>query len=614
MKNERLLKELTNIDDAFIEEADRENIEKVKAKVKKRRLLISGSIAACIAVLVTVVNLWLFMPYSFTKVWQYRGSEYYDVIRHVNEIRLSNLPYENNFQYYIYLLTSDNDRDLEHTGGLPGFRGESGYFELTDNQEQGIIEGDLFKRNGDYVYYLGPVEKRNGLRKSALYIYSVQGENSELVAEHIFPVWFNNSAEMYLSEDCDTIIVVDRNNVYTYDISDVTRLTPKDTFSASSRCETETSRLVDGKLLLISKMKVNAESFSVKENYVPFYYGKTGEPVYMEASELILPKGKGGLTYSVVYMLDVEDLSVIDSLAVLADANNFYISQDHIILANQFFDDTGRNTEIMGISYGASSLEHKGSIVIDCWIRNQYSFCQKDKNLYVVADAIKGEDKMSTITAAFYCISTENWEVVKKIESFAPDGEFVNSVRFSDDKAYVCTSKQKKQNYVDPIFIFDIKDPGNITVKRSADMEGFSSSLVDFKDGTLLGIGQVEWSTLKIDIYKEGADRVDTICSNAYEKINFSREYKSYYIDRANGVVGFMVKSHEDASKKWVDEYWVFTFDGNCLKLTAVPLGDYVDNLDRCRSFSQDGYFYVFCEEKAFVAKDGEIIISWGNE
>ena len=74
-----------------------------------------------------------------------------------------------------------------------------------------------------------------------------------------------------------------------------------------------------------------------------------------------------------------------------------------------------------------------------------------------------------------------------------------------------------------------------------------------------------------------------------------------------------MVKSHEDASKKWVDEYWVFTFDGNCLKLTAVPLGDYVDNLDRCRSFSQDGYFYVFCEEKAFVAKDGEIIISWGN-
>ena len=74
MKNERLLKELTNIDDAFIEEADRENIEKVKAKVKKRRLLISGSIAACIAVLVTVVNLWLFMPYSFTKVWQYRGS------------------------------------------------------------------------------------------------------------------------------------------------------------------------------------------------------------------------------------------------------------------------------------------------------------------------------------------------------------------------------------------------------------------------------------------------------------------------------------------------------------------------------------------------------------
>ena len=144
MKNERLLKELTNIDDAFIEEADRENIEKVNAKVKRRKLLIRGSIAACIAVLVTVVNLWLFMPYSFTKVWQYRGSEYYDVIRHVNEIRLSRLPYENNFQYYIYLLTSDNDRDIEYNSGLTGSRGGDGYFELTDNQEQGIIEGDLF--------------------------------------------------------------------------------------------------------------------------------------------------------------------------------------------------------------------------------------------------------------------------------------------------------------------------------------------------------------------------------------------------------------------------------------------------------------------------------------
>ena len=82
-------------------------------------------------------------------------------------------------------------------------------------------------------------------------------------------------------------------------------------------------------------------------------------------------------------------------------------------------------------------------------------------------------------SASLYCVSLEDFETVASVEKFAPEGEQVQSVRFDGDYAYVCTSV----NFSDPVFFFDLSDLSNITYTDTGEIEGFSSSLVDFENG-----------------------------------------------------------------------------------------------------------------------------------
>ena len=81
--------------------------------------------------------------------------------------------------------------------------------------------------------------------------------------------------------------------------------------------------------------------------------------------------------------------------------------------------------------------------------------------------------------------------------------------RFDGTDAYVCTAVQ----LTDPVFFFDLSDMDNITYKETGTIEGFSTSLVNFGNGYLLGIGTGNvWGSLKIEIYEESATGVVSVC------------------------------------------------------------------------------------------------------
>ena len=74
--------------------------------------------------------------------------------------------------------------------------------------------------------------------------------------------------------------------------------------------------------------------------------------------------------------------------------------------------------------------------------------------------------------------------------------------------------------------------PYHITYKDTGDIKGYSSSLVDFGDGYLLGIGYGnDRNTLKIEIYVETENGVVSLCSYERRDTQFSEDYKSYYIE-----------------------------------------------------------------------------------
>ena len=191
--------------------------------------------------------------------------------------------------------------------------------------------------------------------------------------------------------------------------------------------------------------------------------------------------------------------------------------------------------------------------------------------------------------ASLYCVSLDTFEVVASVERFSPDGESVRSVRFDGDYAYVCTSI----GFLDPVFFFDLSDLSNITYTDTGVIEGYSSSLVNFGNGNLLGIGYENRLTMKIEIWREKDGEVISV-DKYVEMVDFCGDYKAYYIDRTNQLVGLGVYKWTGTGEQY--RYLLFHFDGEKL----VKLVDYEDNrlgaVYMQRAVYIDGYLYLFGE------------------
>ena len=90
---------------------------------------------------------------------------------------------------------------------------------------------------------------------------------------------------------------------------------------------------------------------------------------------------------------------------------------------------------------------------------------------------------MNGRTTSLYVFDSD-LKQIGKTENLA-QGESVKSVRFDGDIAYFVTFRQ-----TDPLFVIDLADPKNPTVKGELKIPGFSQYLHPIADGFLVGVGQ----------------------------------------------------------------------------------------------------------------------------
>jgi uncharacterized secreted protein with C-terminal beta-propeller domain len=169
----------------------------------------------------------------------------------------------------------------------------------------------------------------------------------------------------------------------------------------------------------------------------------------------------------------------------------------------------------------------------------------------------------------------------------------VRSVRFDGDSAYVCTAIEQK----DPVFFFDLSDINNITYTQTGTIEGFSTSLVDFAEGYLLGIGVGADGYLKIEVYEEIDGKVVSVCKYEPPYTWSSEDYKSYYIDRKNGLIGLGTsRVYGHTFNDPVSQYTVLSFNDRSLTEEIRTDLEGSDNAIK-RGVYVDGYFYMFGEK-----------------
>jgi uncharacterized secreted protein with C-terminal beta-propeller domain len=258
------------------------------------------------------------------------------------------------------------------------------------------------------------------------------------------------------------------------------------------------------------------------------------------------------------------------------------------------------------VDYTENGFSHRGSVTVDGYLKDQYSLDEHNGILRAVtttnADIIYSSTEDGRLNAApdfipealigtsanLYCIDLSTLQTVGSVIGFAPRGETVRSVRFDGDMAYVCTAVQLK----DPVFFFDLSNVAEITYTETGTIEGFSTSLIQLSDGFLLGIGVGDTGgELKIEVYEETEDGVRSVCAYELDPAVYSTEYKSYYIDRQNQLVGIGVIDNS----RYNDEacrYILLHFDG--YELTEL-INVHLDGIPaHMRGVYIDGYMYMF--------------------
>lgn len=622
MKKEKMLRSMELIDEKYIAEAEPQNTQR-KPKRSRTKLLV---LAAAFAALLTTLSLWLFIPFSVEPpdVSRYADSEYYPIIQKLNAVTYTPPAYKNNFDMLINTLWANTKDDMAAGDALgsnmSGDNFDSAtYHEVTDNQVAGVIEADLIKRSDQHIYYLFD---------GTLYVYSINGFESEAVGSYSIPISedasYRYTAEwaFYLSADCKTVTVisshVDKNydafiRLISLDVSDPTDIHEKKSVSVSGSYLS--SRVVNGSLLLISEFYVGKNiDFSDEANFIPQIDSGNGrESIPM--SDIISPETLTSPRYTVVCKLDEASLAIEGASAFLSYSEEVYVSTNTIYATRGYnaekntdgIKNTVAMTEISGLSYADAGLEQIGSVAIEGYVKDQYSLDEYNGLLRVVTTTARtrtadADDRSSTATSAsLYCIDLSTLKVVAEVRDFAPMGEIVQSVRFDGDAAYVCTSVQ----LTDPVFFFDLSDLSNITYKDTGTIEGFSSSLVNFGEGYLLGIGVGgSTDTIKIEIYEETADGVRSVCKYEVEHAYMSSDYKSYYIDRENRLIGFGLKLEPYYySGAYNGRYLLLSF--NDYELHPIVNEALSGENDFKRGVYIDEYFYMFGAEGIKVAHIG---------
>lgn len=616
-----------------------ERILKKAEKEKRRRRNIkiaSGTVVALAAVL--TLNLVLFVPYQTggVNVAQYKNSEYYPVISALSKLTYGTAKTTNNFKEWFEDVQYGSEGSAPNEAPTAPNEADA-YREVTNNQTEGVIEGDLFKRSDKYVYYLNYRPQCaetviNGSSKEevvtpAAYVlqaYSIAGNNSELVASYSILSEENTTfdgykaeRELFLSADCSTVTVLSpcydaqSKTLYTtlvnIDVTDVNDIRETNRVYVSGKYVS--SRVKDGDLLLVSNFSVKWNpDFSDEAQFLPqtgALDGLTSLPI----TDIVLPETATNASYTVVCSLDYATLRVNDCVAFLSYSDEVYVSAENLYVTRAVSevktDGIYPATEIYRVAYSQNGLELKGTCEVAGTLNDRFSLDEYEGVLRVFTTSrytrsVQTASGESVTTycdnADLYCIDLNAMEIFASVKRFAPDGESVKSARFAGTKAYVCTAEVYIAIDIasDPVYAFDLSDYNRITYTDTGTIPGYALSLITFTGDTLLGIGYGDrLSDLKISVYRENGANVETVAEIQKEDAVFAKEFKAYLIDRENALVGLGMDYYEKDSGDRFTGYRLYRFDGYDFKEVAA-VGLFDDAFNDMRAVYIDGYLYLF--------------------
>ncbi len=408
---------------------------------------------------------------------------------------------------------------------------EHDYYE-TYNQEAGVLEADIAKTDGEYIYYVSNALGED--YKCAPTLRAAAAEDGKFTdcssirlneyLESFFELNVYNTIfvnDMYLYNDMIAVIGTissysdvqyeSRDGSFFYDES----CTYVAFFTKGAEPELIDVYCQDGNYndvriapdgFMYLTTNYSSVSFSDIENAEKYEYyipecGLTDDFGCISPEDILLPDDNPTASYAMCYSIigsidlnNAENPVLCDTKALADYAGTIYSSENNIYAAA-----SSQQTSVTRIEIDHGSMTPMASCSFDGFIKDQFSMSEYD-GCFRVAVTCDTYDKVyeggiiDRILGRGYSYSTHERDnklyvfdmdlnQIGILEGFGID-ESIKSVSFQGNMAYVVTYVQ-----TDPLFAIDLSDPTAPTILDEFKINGFSTYLQQWDDGLLFGFG-----------------------------------------------------------------------------------------------------------------------------
>ena len=415
-------------------------------------------------------------------------------------------------------------------------------FTDTNVRTQGVLQGDIVKTDGKYIYVYD--ERTEHIR-----IYEPMDGKTEEIGSVSVVSDITRGGELYVLDD--TLVFMGESNeggyeevktvILLYDISD--RYAPAFKTMLTQDGSLYSSRLTDGILYTFSKKWFDLQKV---QREVPRTYIPMAEDQLIRPDDICVPPDIMQSEYVVITSLDITQDTFADKKAVLAGSDLLYVSADQIYLADQLFSwssfEPQSDTQILRFSYqnGVIGQESKGTV--PGYIKDDYCMDERNGKLRLVTTYT--EDG-ATYNALY--VLDENLKRIGVIKKIA-EGETIRSARFLGDTAYFVTFRN-----TDPLFAVDLSDDTDPRIIGYIKLPGFSAYLHPLGDDFMLGIGYHTDQSgfaqgVKVSVYymadPKNIQETDTI-EMSFDDAVVLQNPKALYFDPDKKLFGFAAFSYD---------------------------------------------------------------------
>ncbi|AYC28676.1 beta-propeller domain-containing protein [Paenisporosarcina cavernae] len=466
---------------------------------------------------------------------------------------------------------------------------EKGDYSTTNNQVDGVDEGDIVKTDGNVLYsleenrvHISDITNPTAMKKLHTikmdqYTYPshlfLEGQTLIILANK--STWMNNEEEGAARKENPMIMPMrSATTAMIYDVS--TPSNPNLVREFSTEGYLQGARLADNTFYFITSVTPNFWAMEDDTELRPMTTdSKLGSnPSPMETNDLSILPGSIEPSYTVITSFDLTKPveNVVETKGYLGGSQSLYMSKQNLYLTASIYEDTAStqggpaieiwnpsesDTEIFKFTLDGSAVKFMASARVDGMLLNQFSMDEYNDHFRVVTtEGFAWNEEKPSKNNLF--ILDGGLKQVGSIEGLA-DGERIYSARFMGDKAYMVTFKQ-----TDPLFVFDVSNPVAPKVLGELKIPGFSNYIHPLDDTHLIGFGfetemvDTDWSDepmlmtggMKISLFDvtdlENPKEQDTeIIGGPGTYSQLQHDHKALFQHQERGLYGFPVSLYE---------------------------------------------------------------------